>query len=63
MTALELTTLPLLRQLNQSISHLKTIQYFVQEHAGGIAKENTRLFVAKLNEQVKKSDCNLTCTM
>lgn len=55
MTALELTTLPLLRQLNQSISHLKTIQYFVQEHAGGIAKENTRLFVAKLNEQVKKS--------
>ncbi|KAL1451706.1 hypothetical protein WDU94_006061 [Cyamophila willieti] len=52
MTALELSTMPLLRQLNQSISHLKTIQYFVQEHATSIATNKRDAFVTTLNEYI-----------
>ncbi|KAI5718979.1 hypothetical protein M8J76_003133 [Diaphorina citri] len=52
MTALELSTVPLLRQLNQSISHLKTIQYFVQEHATSIAGDQTRHFLSTISDHI-----------
>jgi Prominin. len=52
MTALELSTVPLLRQLNQSISHLKTIQYFVQEHATSIAGDQTRQFLSNISDHI-----------
>ncbi|XP_047352348.1 prominin-1-A isoform X2 [Vespa velutina] len=46
---LELQLLPLLRQVNQSISHLKTIQYYIDNQGDKIAQLKGKAFTNRLN--------------
>ncbi|XP_020292745.1 prominin-1-A isoform X2 [Pseudomyrmex gracilis] len=47
-TVLELQVQPLWRQINQSISHLRTIQYFVDHQGDKIAQLKTKLYNDRL---------------
>ncbi|KAL2726988.1 prominin-1-A [Vespula squamosa] len=46
---LELQLLPLMRQVNQSISHLKTIQYYIDNQGDKIAQLKGKAFINRLN--------------
>ncbi|KAG8332174.1 hypothetical protein J6590_026341 [Homalodisca vitripennis] len=48
LTALEVQTGPLQRQVNQSLSHLKTIQFFVNSQGETIAQRKSREYVDRL---------------
>ncbi|KAL1116281.1 hypothetical protein AAG570_005776 [Ranatra chinensis] len=49
LTALELKVGPLQRQVNQSLAHLKTIQYFINNQWSTIAHQNVKDYAARLN--------------
>ncbi|XP_054257908.1 prominin-1-A isoform X2 [Macrosteles quadrilineatus] len=48
LTALEVQTGPLQRQVNQSLSHLKTIQFFINSQGEAIAQRKSRQYVDRL---------------
>ncbi|CAL7945606.1 unnamed protein product [Xylocopa violacea] len=48
LAALELQVHPLQRQVNQSLSHLKTIQYYIDNQGDNIAQMKTKLYVDRL---------------
>ncbi|XP_066598795.1 prominin-1-like [Prorops nasuta] len=48
LAVLELQVQPLLRQVNQSISHLKTIQYYIDNQGEMIAQLKTKSYVRRL---------------
>nr|XP_018905582.1 PREDICTED: prominin-1 [Bemisia tabaci] len=47
-TALELQLTPLHRQVNQSLSHLKTIQFFINSQASSIAQKKSANYVDRI---------------
>ncbi|XP_076751251.1 prominin [Xylocopa sonorina] len=48
LAALELQVHPLQRQVDQSLSHLKTIQYYIDNQGNNIAQMKTKLYVDRL---------------
>ncbi|XP_063217411.1 prominin-1-A [Bacillus rossius redtenbacheri] len=48
LTALEVQMQPLQRQVNQSLSHLKTIQYFINNQGDSICKQKTKEYARRL---------------
>ncbi|XP_065350708.1 prominin-1-A isoform X1 [Cloeon dipterum] len=48
LTALEVQLMPIEKQITQSMSHLKTIQYFVGNQGTAIAQEKMRQFVERI---------------
>lgn len=48
MTTLEVELAPLQRQVNQSLSHLKTIQYFVDKQGTTMADQKAAQFRARI---------------
>ncbi|KAG8232181.1 hypothetical protein J437_LFUL012178 [Ladona fulva] len=48
LTMLEVQLLPLQRQVNQSISHLKTIQYFINNQGSAIAQQKSRDYMDRI---------------
>ncbi|PNF26316.1 hypothetical protein B7P43_G02652, partial [Cryptotermes secundus] len=48
LTALEMQMAPLQRQVNQSLSHLKTIQYFINNQGSSIAYEKSQSYNKRL---------------
>ncbi|XP_026674016.1 prominin-1-A isoform X1 [Ceratina calcarata] len=49
LAALELQVQPLQRQVNQSLSHLKTIQYYIDNQGDKIAQLKTKVYVDRLS--------------
>ncbi|KAJ8876200.1 hypothetical protein PR048_024110 [Dryococelus australis] len=48
LTALEVQMQPLQRQVNQSLSHLKTIQYFINNQGDSISRQKAKDYVRRL---------------
>ncbi|KAJ4439221.1 hypothetical protein ANN_07340 [Periplaneta americana] len=48
LTALEMQMMPLQRQVNQSLSHLKTIQYFINNQGSNIAYEKSANYTDRI---------------
>ncbi|XP_049820384.1 prominin-1 isoform X2 [Aethina tumida] len=52
-TALEVLLLPLNKQANQSLSHLKTIQFFLDNQGWQIAEKTSRQFTTRIESYLK----------
>ncbi|CAB0001120.1 unnamed protein product [Nesidiocoris tenuis] len=48
LTALELKINPMVHKLNQSIAHMKAVQFYVNNHGTNLARQNTNMYVARI---------------
>uniref|UniRef100_A0A0A9Y3P7 Prominin-1 n=2 Tax=Lygus hesperus TaxID=30085 RepID=A0A0A9Y3P7_LYGHE len=48
LTALELKISPLLHKLNQSITHMKAVQFYVNNHGMSLAHQNANMYITRI---------------
>ncbi|XP_076032776.1 prominin [Oratosquilla oratoria] len=54
LATLDMEVMPLQRQINQSVGHLRTIQYFIHNHGSSLAASKARGYVERVMNYIKQ---------